>query len=223
MAQFTKAQIKTKIEQSLDLQEEIFIEPTELDEYINDGIREAEAVIHTIYEDYMLTKESIPLTAGQSDFDLPADIYANKIRSLIYNDGTETYQLKRVRQFKDIPLIDVTELYLFLITNSSASGTKLTLFPVSRVTHPTALTCWYLRQAKQLVNDSDVCDIPEFMSFVIQHAKVRCMEKEGHPLLDNARTDLERQRQLMTETLTAMVVDEDNKVLMDTGIYEELS
>lgn len=223
MAQFTKAQIKTKIEQALDLQEEIFIEPTELDEYINDGIREAEAVIHTIYEDYMLTKASIPLTAGQSDFSLPADIYANKIRALIYNDGTETYQLKRVRQFKDIPLIQDEELYLFLITNSGASGTKLTLFPKSRVTHSTALTCWYLRQAKQLVDDTDVCDIPEFMSFVIQHAKVRCMEKEGHPLLDNARQDLERQRQLMTETLTAMVVDEDNKVLMDTGIYEELS
>lgn len=223
MASKTLAQIKTLVKDPLDLNEEVFIDDSELLAYINDGIREAEANICTIYEDYFLTKSTISLVTGTAQYTLPADIYANKIRGFIYDDGSDSYQVSKLRDFKEIPHLENSWSYQFLITNSATDGIQINIYPAPRITSSTALTCWYLRNAKQLVDDSDVCDIPEFVSFIVQHAKVRCMEKEGHPLLEEARSDWERQRTLMVETLTAMIVDEDNKITMDTSIYEEMS
>lgn len=219
----TLAQLKTLIKDPLDLNEEIFVDDSEITAYINDGIREAEANINTIYEDYFLTTAKIPLVAGTSVYTLPADIYANKIRGFIYDDGSDSYQVAKLRDFKEIPFLEQSWSYQFLLTNSGTTGVELNLYPTPRITSATALTCWYLRNAKQLSDDTDVCDIPEFSSFIVQHGKVRCMEKEGHPLLEMAQRDWERQRTLMVETLSAMIVDADNKITMDVSAYEELS
>ena len=45
---WTWAQVKTKIMNDLDLNEETFIRPSELLEYCNEAIDEAEAEIHTL-------------------------------------------------------------------------------------------------------------------------------------------------------------------------------
>lgn len=223
MSFYTLAQIKALVKDPLDLNEEVFVDDTEITSYINDGIREAEANINTIYEDYFLTKAAIPLVAGTSVYSLPADIYANKVRGFIYDDGADSYQVAKLRDFKEIPFLEQSWSYQFLLTNSLSSGVQVNIYPTPRITSGTALTCWYLRNARQLALDSDVCDIPEFVNFIVQHGKVRAMEKEGHPLLDTARSDWERQRTLMVETLSAMIVDEDNKITLDTSMYEEMS
>ncbi len=222
MNQYTLAQIKDKIQEDLDLQEEIFIRPEELLANINEAIRDAEAKIHTIYEDYFLVSANIPLVAGTSEYDLPTDMYANKIRGLVYADGSDYYPILRLRKFDLIPYITNEEAYSFLIKNYS-TGKKIALFPASRITSTTALTCWYLRNAKQLALDTDVCDIPEFANYIIQKAKVLCMQKEGHPLLENAEKKLMDEDKLMVETLTVSIPDEDNRISMDLSSYEELS
>jgi hypothetical protein len=222
MNQYTLAQIKQKVQQPLDLEEEIFIRPTELLDNINEAIRDAEAKIHTIYEDYFLTSATISLVAGTSEYDLPTDMYANKIRGFVYADGSDYYPVLRLRKFDLIPYITSEEPYNFIIKNYP-TGKKLVIFPASRITSSTALTCWYLRNAKQLVNDTDVCDIPEFVNYIVQKTKVLCMQKEGHPLLESAEKKLMDEDKLMVETLTVSIPDEDNRISMDLSSYEELS
>lgn len=221
MSFYTLAQIKQKIQQPLDLEEEIFIRPEELLEFINDAIREAEAIILDLSEDYFLTKVNIPLTAGVSEYTLPADIYGSKIRGLVYDDGSTTHQVKRIRRFTEIPWLDNYTQYRFLLTNDATNGVKMTLYPAAQITSSTALTCYYIRNAKQLVNDTDVCDIPEFVSYIIQHAKVSCMQKEGNPLLMDAQAKLDKLTDLMEATLKDKIIDEDNTITMDLTSYEE--
>lgn len=86
---------------------------------------------------------------------------------------------------------------------------------------PFLMTVWYLRTAKRILEDTDLLDIPEFAQFIIQHMKVRVYEKEGHPNLDKAVSDLDRERALMIDTLTQMVPDNNDKIPMDTSFYED--
>lgn len=226
----TLAQIRAKIEQDLDLEEELFIPTNELDGYINEAIDEAEANIHTIYEDYFLTSTPLALVTGTSDYPLPSNIYANKIRGVQYANGSTVFRITQIRdneKFETAALVNMsqsTDFYRYILVNDSASaGIKLRLFPAAKETSASNVTIWYLRNANTLSATTDKCDIPEFINFIYQYVKVRCYEKEGHPNLGAALTRLDQQKQLMVETLTAMVPDGDSLIEQDLSYYREHS
>lgn len=230
MIYWTYSQIKEKVERDLDVQDEMFIQDDELLGYINEGIDTCEAEIHTIYEDYFLTSANLSLVAGQSEYSLPSDIYANKIRSIIYQNGTDIFPIKRIRDWHKFERMALLKQYppsleySYLLKNPSASsGVKLVLVPAARTTDSTSVTIWYLRNANRLVNSSDSCDIPEFTSFVIQYAKCRIQEKEGHPNLTLSLQILESLRNQMKTTLRDMVPDQENQIEMDVSAYEEMN
>jgi hypothetical protein len=80
MSLFTYKYIKDKVEDDLDLQEETFISAEAMLKFANQAVRSAEAIICNTNEDYFLTPKAIPLFSGVSEYDLPAGIYAAKIR-----------------------------------------------------------------------------------------------------------------------------------------------
>ena len=227
MQYWTYQAIKEKVESDLDLKDESFITPEELMGYCNEAIDDAESEIHAIYEDYFLNSETLALTEGQSEYSLPSDIFANKIRAVIYSNGSINYPVKRIRdsrKFYTLALINQfgqADDYCYILKNpSAATGMKLVLYPASRETSSNNVTIWYIRNANRITSESDVCDIPEFVNFVIQFMKVRCYEKESHPNLAMAIGALEKQRKLMVDTLTEMVPDSDNTIEMDLSFYQ---
>jgi len=229
MAKFwTYAEIRAKIQQDLSLEDEVSIEPAELLGYVNEAIDEAEAEIHGLYEDYFLTRNTITLVQSQEEYDLPADIFAHKIRNLVYKNGSEVYQIHRVkdwRKFEEYAVQSINQTstrYMWFMVNSVPGSPKVLISPPAKTAGP-YVNIWYLRNANRLVLDTDVCDIPEFINFVLQYAKVRCYEKEGHPNLQKAMPDLEQQRTQMVSTLATMTPDGENELEADFSIYEELS
>ena len=50
------SEIRSKIEQECDLEDEDFVRRDELLAYCNEAIDEAEAEIHSLYEDYFLKR-----------------------------------------------------------------------------------------------------------------------------------------------------------------------
>lgn len=308
---WTYEEARRKVQKDLDLEEELFVTPSEMLGYFNEAIDEAEAIIMKINEDYFLTEAPILLVAGRAVYSPPDNIYAMKIRKLRYQNGSIYYDVKRMRdhrKFGDIADFDFassgTDDFMYYIRNDSANGFKIVLsrkpeessgaqvsislgtpgtfttvaahglaigdevylwtsdelptgfvdggiytvtaIPTSTTfelsdtpegsslaatgtqagTHkfekiPFRMSLWYIRNAKRVVEDSDPIDIPEFVSFVLQHVKVRVYEKEGHPNFEQATAELERQRQLMAETLTQMVPDDNDTIPMDTSHYEE--
>lgn len=229
MEYLTYGQIRDKVERDLDLEEEQFIQPTEMLGYCNEAIDDVEAKIHTLYEDYFLANSPLPITTGTSDYDLPSGIYANKIRDVVYAKGVLIYPIKRlplINKFvigAEINQQNTSLYYRYQLHNPAGGKPKLRLYPPAKEDHSTAVTIWYIRNAARMVDDNSICDIPEFVNYVIQHMKVRCYEKEGHPNLPKALADLKRLEDLMIETLSTMVPDNDNEVEPDLGHYEEHS
>jgi hypothetical protein len=227
---WTLAELTTKIERDLDLEGEIFIQPEELTGYINEAIDEAESEVHGLYEDYFLTKAAITLVSGTSEYSLPSSIYAHKIRRVTYRNGTKTYPVQRVRDWRKFERYEWQKVYgaqseaeyQYFLLNSTAGAPTILFIP--EVSESGAyITVWFLRQANFLVADADKMDIPEAANFVMQHAKVRCYEKEGHPNLPKAMADLERERALLQGILASMIPDADNEIEADTSFYEEFN
>jgi hypothetical protein len=229
---WTKLQIINKIEADLDLQEETFITPAEMTLSLEQAIDDCEAVVHTMNKDYFLTKSTLNLVNGTSDYDLPANIYATKIRGIIYRNGTRVYPIRRLKSFEKFLQIAelavgstaITEYQYLLINDSNTAGFKIQLHPTSQETVSGAVTIWYLRNASRLVNDSDVCDIPEFINYIFAHVKKSCLAKEnGGEAPPGAVADLDRQEKLMVETLKEMAPDGDDLIEKDLTFYEDHS
>lgn len=219
---FTWAQLKTKVQRDLDLQDELFITPDELLGYANEAIDEAEQEVLTIYEDYFLSNELLPLVADQDEYDLPTNVYAHKIRAILYNTPNKKYAIRRIKQLPRVNDVNSSETFFrYLIVNSLASGPKIKLYPASNETSAANVTIWFLRSARIITADTDVIDIPEAHKFIMQHIKLRCYEKEGSPNQNKAQQDLERERKLLVDTLAAMVPDEDNHIEPDMSFYDE--
>lgn len=219
----TLSELRTLVLEPVDMQEEDFVDEAEVNRYINQGIRQAESEIHTIYQDYFLNRISLPLEEGVSSYDLPEDIYAHKIRKIMYDDGSKNYIVKRIRDLEDIPNIEDNDAYLsYLIINDVEEGAKIQFYPTPNADSDDALTVWYLRDAKELESDSDELDIPEFYNFVVLYARHECLKKElGNPILIYTKEEMERERRLMVETLTNRYVDNDTHLLMDDSFYTD--
>lgn len=229
---WTLNEIRTKIKRDLDLEAELFVRPEELDDYINEGVDICESTIHNLYEDYFLAEAFIDLVQGQRDFALPTNMYADKIRQLVYDSGNggTIYQVPRLRSKDYLELerlslnYDTTDFYRYYLLNSTqGSGPILRLIPAARETAPQRLVIHYIRNANRLVDDDDVCDIPEFVYFVIQYAKMRIYEKEKDPAYMEAAAKLEKLEQRMNDTLMNRHPDGNTTMEMDLGFYEESS
>lgn len=227
MASWTYAELKSKVERDLDLIGEDFVTDEEMMAYCNDGIQEAHAEIVNLYEDYFLTKSTIALVVGQQEYDLPTNIFANKIRSVVYRDGSSFYIVKRLRDWKKFEQLSELSLsgnsaanFTYILRNDSVTdGYKMALYPIPQNTNN--IDVWYIRDPAKVTLDADTVDIPEFASFVIQYIKVRCYEKEGNPNLPMALQMLEQQRALMQGTLTNMVPDSETEIERDCSFYDD--
>lgn len=251
MRTWTFEEVRNKVLKDLDLEGEDDVTLEEFIGYVNEAIDEAEAEIHKIHEDYFLKRTTLSLISGQADYTLPEDIYANKIRGMIYTNGsTWTYVIKRLKQKKELNMFlrmaeanispsNNEELSYKIVNDSGEEGPRIRFFPTPQETATDIIQLWYLRNATrvplvgEVATDDEVLtedevnatpiDIPEFTQFVIQFAKVRCMQKEHNPMLDSALSDLAMQRKMMVDTLTGMVPDDDDEVEPDMSFYMEHS
>lgn len=240
MQYFPLSDLITRLDQTMDLSEESdntgFITRLEKINYLNEGVDEAEAVIHTLGREarYFLASQPLNLSDGQQAYGLPTDIYGNKIVRVMYHNGTEIYEMKRMRrrngmsveeQIAYINQFGSNDPYQYIVKNDSASfGNEIWLYPEARETSEDRATIWYIRNANSLAVNDDVCDIPEFADFVVQFARVRCFRKEFHGNVPPLELEiLKDKKQLMVDTLTNMVVDENSELEQDWSHYDEHS
>lgn len=230
MRYWTWSEIKAKIEAECDTEDEDFVRGPELLTYANEAIDEAEAEIHGLYEDYFLKPTDISVQAGDEFISMSThlpDIYADKIRRIIFSQAgsTTNYPVTRIKdwhKFEQKAISDsqvTTDLYQYFPINSTPGDPQIMLVP--KIRESGTLKVWYLRNANRLYTDTDICDIPEFVNFVIAFMKVKIYQKEGNPGLDEATQKLEQQRQQMISSLQSRIPDADNTLEMDTSYYED--
>lgn len=219
---WTYAEIKAKVELDMDTEGEDFVSDTELMGYVNEAIDEAEAVIHNLNEDYFLNSDLVSVVNGTSDYSMPSDVYANKIRLVQWNDGTNKYAVRRIT-LEDIPYVESGDDYRYLVLNTASTGPTFRLYPTPAATDSTSLRRYYIRNATRMTATNSNCDIPEFISFVLAFTKVKVALKELNPLVETFQAELEKQRQLMVETLNEMIPDGDNSIPLDLSAYTDMN
>ena len=140
MKVWTFLEASTKVLTDFDLLDETWVSPNELGGYFNEGIKEAEAEIIGTREDYFKTKYYIPFVAGVGQYPLPYNIYGNKIRGVIYANGSVIYPIKQYRrrfQFEDVALTDQygqADDYRYILLNDIPGQAVFDMHPVARET-----------------------------------------------------------------------------------------
>ena len=224
--------LREEIQADLDLEDETFISDADINRWINQGIRSSERIIHGLYEDYFLCSEDKAITTASNLVDYPSDMYANKIRKILFKSGSnEVYEVKRVSNLRDATERDVLETgsnptLEWSPTNDSTNGRKIRLFPSA--SRNGTLTIWYIRNANQLTGatvalaDAEECDIDEFEVYVTQFAKVQCYLKEGDPRANEAKMLEQQYKADIIETLSNMVPDNNDEIPMDMSFYDDV-
>ena len=227
----TVGQILNKVRRETDTEVEDFIQPEEFIDYVQDAIDEAEAAIHRLgYEDeYFLTQSTLTFQQGEQEVSLPEDIYASKIRAIVYHKNNDIYEIKRVRgrlKFENVAFTNkygtgIDQIRYMLVNRSAEEGVRVMLLPAPTTT-TSDVTVWYIRNANTVTTLNDIVDLPEFYTFVYRYVKYRVLDKENGPSADIAKSELEEERQRMIETLTEQVPDGDaGEIERDFSFYEE--
>jgi len=171
----------------------------------------------------------LTLVAGTEEYSLPTDIYANKIRQIVYRNGTQVWKVSRIRDWSkflsyelDRAYSTTTNKYSYFILNTTAGSPKILISPTP-VEAGAYLQVWYLRNANELTSDTSVFDIPEAANYLMAYVKMKVMAKEMHPNLQLAISEVEAQRADTLKTLAEMVPDNENTIEADTRIYDEMN
>jgi hypothetical protein len=233
MAYKTKLQVVQKIERELDLEEEVFIQDEEMNDYINDAITLIEAKMNTLgfRDQYYLTRSTISLVTGQADYALPTNLYEGKIKEVVYSVGATIYKVEPMQNSASAEAIEhlnrfsTNEFYKYRIRSDAANANYFQLIPKSRETAANAIVIEYYRDLQRVSSDNDLVEVPEIaLQFLYQYVKVKVLEKEGHALLGQAKADLEAIEEEMVSTLSGQLVDDSQNLLeLDKQIYEEFS
>jgi len=214
--------------QDLDLEEENFIQDTEMLGYFNEAIRDAKTTIDSIYKDYFLTSYPLPVTTGTAKYTIPSTV--GKIRGFEYNNNNLIYPIKQFRDWNKFLKRDLMVnanpdfWYRYLLLNPSPGVYQIELSPPAKETSSNFII-WHLRPVVELTgSDTDPIDLPEFVNFIYAFVKGKCKQKENGGIMPpDAQSEIDRERQLMVDNLTDRVPDYDNEVEKDLSIYYEHS
>jgi hypothetical protein len=164
---FSEAFSKVKMDTDTDEDDpdETFITLEEFIGYFNEAIKEAESDIHKIDEDYFLTRDFVLTVPGVSEYDMPENIFADKIRGVRFNDGTTKYAVKRIKRaqmFSKIAALEdpmnASADYWHYIRNDTPGQRKFVILPPSReisVIPPMSpvaafIQRWFIRNANSI-------------------------------------------------------------------------
>lgn len=222
----TYSQLVTKLQNDLDIADGVWITPAELLGYINEAINDAETLVHMLHHEdkYFLVNDLIPWVANTPGYSLPADIVGMKLRQMFYNNGSDQYEVLRIRNLSEIPFIQPGDRYRYFITNPNLpTGPLITFYPTPIITG-NFVTRWYLRHARQMTSNSadanNVLEIPEAANFIYTHCRRSIARKSRQPdwvAREEAATVVEYN--LLADMLKEMTVDQNTQVPMDLSSY----
>lgn len=228
MRYWTWGELSRKIKADTSTEDEIFVTPEELLGYANEAIDDIEKKIHTLCEDYFVSRTTIPVTPGEEEIPLPSDIYAMKVREVIYVYNNQSFEVRHLKNWKRFAKYETnkamniagTNSYHYFLINQTAGSPKLILTPTP--SQSGVLKLWYLRNASQLVDETSILDIPEAASYVLKYCKVCIMKKELNPLLETAKMELENTLRDIIAELSEMFPNNENEIEADYSHYDDM-
>jgi hypothetical protein len=227
---WTLDQLRTKIQNDNELHAENFVTPSEIKAFLNDAIEDAEQLIIDSFSDFFLTFVDYNIVEGVGEILVPADMFDLRIRGMYFDlrgfdpnsSGTsQWYKIKKLplERFSSIYQADV---YHYRLTNPAVGGPKIGIYPDFREDLQAKVRLWYIREAVRLDADTDILEAGIRPQYVLAHAKVAIMEKEGDPMLDTMQARLEKQTEKLISSISRVVDDDEDSFLeMDFEALDE--
>lgn len=225
----TWATVKAAILRETDMEDEDFVPPAEMIDYVNEAIDEVEKILLGLSEDYMLTRTTITLVDGTEEYALPSDVFAHKIRSIIYRNGSTVYEIKRIRDWKKFEEYEAeksssgsTKEYRYFLLHTTAGSPKILLSPTPAEagTYP---KIWYLRNANKVTTTADTIDIPEGLNYIKHYVKCKILFKERSPAFEAAKAELEGIRDAFIEAMQVKTPDNASEIEPDFSYYNDMT
>lgn len=220
----TYGSLVTKLNNDYDLSDENFISAAELLGLFNEGIRDCERIIHELHHEdkYFLNTGTISLVSGTSDYSFPTDIYGNKLRHVWYQNGSQKYEITKLRRVEQVKYSDTGNTYSFLVVNPTA-GPKIRLYPTPAETGA-YVQLFYIRECRRFVasttDATNTLELPNGENLINQHARLGVARKMRRPELIAAEMQaLTNQVSLFENSLKEMIPDENNLAQMDLSAY----
>lgn len=144
----TYGELKVRAQERIDIEDETFVSPNELIRYCQEAVDVCEAKIHDlgISDKYFETVAPLKLRSGFSDYQLPENIYANKILRIIWNRANDIYEIKRLtrkKRYTDSVLIDrysTPDLLTYQIFNNDPTVKPIIrMFPRPQFSTPSVI------------------------------------------------------------------------------------
>jgi len=245
---WTAQQIIDRVKDELDLQEESFIDDVEMVRYCNAAIDRAEQQIVGIHKDYFLTSAVLSLVSGTREYALPVNMYGHKIRRIIYENGSQVYNLRRIQDWKKFEIKAIEDvngtstLYRYFLVNDAPGEPRIHMVPVPDETGD-FVKVWYIRQANRfddsytgdipnrvldtpLDDPTNILDIPEAFNYIVEFVKMKCDIKEKRNMGQIQSGDYPEVMMEFKEfigVLQEVVPDTENMIELDLSSYEEHS
>lgn len=219
------------MEAELDTQGEEFCSASEMQMYFNSAVTmcEAEILKLGLREKYLQGEAFISAVAGQTDYDLPSDIAINKIRKVVYRNGTLVYTVHPLRTERAYETEDVMALYPpneYYHYQIYKIGTvhKFRISPKAYVSVANAFRMAYMKTLNRYTVDSVLCDLPDICyEFIMSYVRYRVYAKESHVNTPDEKQNVQICKDVMVQTLQNQVADPDmDKIDADTSHYEEM-
>lgn len=233
MAYQTFNELSSQVQIETDIESEEFIQPSELINYFNTGIRmvEAEIIKLGLREKYLQTEAFISLVQNQQDYLLPADIVANKIRKVVYRDGVTIYTLtpyKSEMAYEGEEVLNLyqsgTDYYQYMLYKIGEDQ-QFRVVPRANRSITNAIRIIYFKSLNRFVTGTENCDVPDIcLDYLMSYVRYRIYHKEGNTRAPDERQTMDDNLKLMRDTLQNQIADPDNDLIdLDLSHYEEMN
>jgi len=205
------------------------VQPSDIKSFINDAIDDAEELIIDSFSDFFISYQDYTVTSGQNSLDFPSDIYELRTRGMYFdknsysqepNSGT-WYKVKKI-SLETISTVNSQDFYQYRTINDQVDGPKIHIFPDIRDDSVGRFRLWYIRKAKRLSELSDVLETGLRPQFIISHAKIAILQKEGSDLLPLEIQKFGEQKKKLLDSLSRVADDDEDSYLKPdiNSLYE---
>lgn len=233
MAYKTFGTLSAQVQAELDIEDEEFIQPTELIRYFNTAVTiiESEILKLGLREQYLKDEAFISLVNGTADYALPSDIVDTKIRKIVYRNGPTIYTMNPMKgedSFEDEDILNQystsQEYYRYDLYKLTEDFT-LRIVPTPRISVTSALRVLYWKDLNRYTADADNCDVPEVCyEFLLSYVRYRVYMKETHANTPGEKEDMGAMLELLRSTLSGQIADPTIDLMdPDLSAYEEMS
>jgi len=181
------------------------------------------------------------LISLQSRYPLPSNIYANKLREIVFNDADLIYEVKpysaRKKQWKvaymNMYYFDDNRVFWYQLVNDQtydpanplSTNVQIEFIPQPKISGD-YVTLHYLREAAKVPytnNTNTQIDIPEFYDYIKFEMMARCAFKSMNPKYEAVCAWAADAKTRMIQILSTRKEDGSTRIDPDFGFYEEHS